>query len=247
MGDLIATALYSEIIRLVEVLNCQGVTPHDLEVLSGASPWSRRVVGRVHCGDRFLWAMLEMEQSLEKAGFREDDFRRLARDPDKLQQVLKVAREGIVTAGPIIDSIIRIDRSVKPSYQDWVKEVLHLELEGTGPTEYDVAKLKQWLHKGQKGGTWVKGQVIYEYLKEKKMLESCLGLTDLLAIEAKGIEFFRQHFADKVVFGWKSVVRDRIDNLHAPYLYEYGDKVVLIWDWLENDWCGDSPALLFAS
>lgn len=248
MGDLITTASYSEITKLVEILDHQGVTPHDLEVFRKASSWSQQVVGRVHRTDRFLWAMLEMEQSLEKAGFREDDFRRLARDPDKLEQILKVAREGLVIAPePIIDSIIRIDRSIKPPYPDWVKEVLHPELEGAGPAEYDVAKLEQWLHNVQKGGKWVKGQKIYEYLKKEKMLESCLGLADLLAIQAKGIEFFRQHFAGKAVFGWKSIVRNRDDRLNAPYLYEGGDKVVLRWHWIENVWRAYDPALRFAS
>lgn len=145
----------------------------------------------------------------------------------------------------IIDPIIRVDRSVRPAYPGWVKNFLHPELQGTGPIEYDVSRVEQWLHDGQRNNT-IKGQKIYEYLKEKKMLQSCLGLSDLVAIQAKGIVFFRQHFAGKAIFGWKSVVRDRGD-LSAPCLCGHGGEVVLCWDWLEDDWHGCSPALRFAS
>ena len=144
-------------------------------------------------------------------------------------------------------STVRIDRSVRPIYPDWVEKVLHPELEKTGPAEFDVSKLKLWLHKDQKGGKWLKGQKIYEHLKDNDMLESCLGLADLIAIQAKGITFFRQHFADKAVFGWKSVVRLRDGSLSAPYLCYVGGKVVLHWFWLGYDWSGSGPALRLAS
>lgn len=244
MGDLITTASYSEITKLVEILDHQGVTPRDLGVLRKASSWIQQIVGRVHRMDRFLWAMLEMEQSLKKAGFREGDLNRLVRDPEKLQQVLGIAREGVVVE--VSDPIIRINRPIKPTYPDWVKGLLHPELEATGPAEYDIAKLEQWLYDGQKNG-WVKGQKIYEHLKNNNMLESCLGLADLVAIQAKDINFFLQHFAGKAVFGWKSTVRGRGGYPNAPCLFERGDKVLLDWNWLENDWDDRYLALRFAS
>ena len=42
-------------------------------------------------------------------------------------------------------------------------------------------------------------------------------------------------------------VRNRDGNLNAPYLYYDGDKVVLNWNWLENDWNGNNPALRLAN
>lgn len=146
-----------------------------------------------------------------------------------------------------IDFMIRVDRSICPTYPDWVEKVFHPELEKIGPVEFDAAKLELWLHEGQKGGKWIKGQKIYEHLKEKKMLEGCLGLSDLLAIQAKGIAFFRQYFAGKVVFGWKSVVRYRRGHLYAPSLCGDGDRVVLDWNWLGRGWDDDDLALRFAS
>lgn len=167
-------------------------------------------------------------------------------DPKALQNFLK----GLVpttNGDKVSDSIIRINRSVKPTYPDWVVKVLHPELEMTGPAEYNAAKLEQWLHDDQKDGGWIRGQKIYEHLKNNNMLESCIGLADLLAIQAKGIYFFRKHFAGKMVFGWKSVVRSRFGNLRAPCLCESGDEVYLHWRGLEGAWGGLGPALRLAS
>ena len=49
---------------------------------------------------------------------------------------------------------------------------------------------------------------------------------------------------------WKAFciyVRNRDGNLNVPYLYENGDKVILNWNWLDNDWNGNNPALRHAT
>ena len=199
----------------------------------------------------------QLMDSLELAGFTPAEITTLGQAGGTVLNEISLVLKGgakIVSVKPVekpvpavVDNIIRVDRSVRPVYPDWVRIVMHPELEATGPVEYDVTSLEQWLHGGQKNGGWVRGEKIYEHLKDKKMLESCLGLADLVAIQSKGIAFFRQHFAGKALFGWRSVVRRRNDNLLAPYLYESGDEVVLYWYWLNNDWNGLNPALRFAS
>lgn len=101
MGDLIKEAGYSEITKMVEILDHHGVTPHDLEVLRKASSWSQSVVGRIHKTDSFLWAMLEMEHAAAKAGFNENDFRRLAQDEDLCKRVLELIRDQDGTIGAV--------------------------------------------------------------------------------------------------------------------------------------------------
>lgn len=179
-----------------------------------------------------LGLMHEVVVTGRKVGFTSEDWGVLAHNENKIREVLGLIRGDVAIQ---FDSIVHIDCLVRPAYPDWVKEVLRPELEGTGPAKYDVAKLEQWLHDGQKNGGWIKGQVIYEYLKEKKMLEPCLGLSDLLAIKAKGIYFFRQHFAGKAVLGWKSTVQHHHNNLlRVPYLCDDGEEVILRWAWLKN-------------
>ena len=146
-----------------------------------------------------------------------------------------------------IDSIIRVDRSIRPSYPDWMKEVMHPELENSGPAEYDILAVEQWLHDGQKDGKWIEGNKIYSHLKETNTLKTCLGLRDLEEIQKKGIAFFRKHFKGKAVFGWAGIVRSRDGDLSVPYLYEGGGKVVLSWYWAGSRWGSSSPALRHAS
>ena len=159
-----------------------------------------------------------------------------------------ILRESSVSVPePTIDPIIRVNRSISPAYPSWVK-VLHPELENIGPAEFDVSKLELWLHKDQKDGRLAQGKVIYEYLKEKEILVTCLGLTDLLEIQKKGLAFFRKYFQDKAIFAWKSVVRHRDgDRLNAPSLVERGGQVMLSWGWLGGIWSDAGPAARFAS
>lgn len=44
-----------------------------------------------------------------------------------------------------------------------------------------------------------------------------------------------------------TIVRNGDGNLNVPYLYENGGKVVLNWNWLDNDWNSTNPALRFAN
>ena len=155
--------------------------------------------------------------------------------------------EKVQTPEPPLDTIIRVDRSIRPVYPGWVKTVQHPDLEPLGPAEFDASRLELWLHEGQSDNKYTKGHKIYEHLKEKKILEDCLGLRDLEEIQKKGLAFFRKFFKGKTVFGWKSVVLDRYGSLRVPYLCGSGDKVVLDWRWLGSGWGGNNPALRFAS
>jgi hypothetical protein len=91
---------------------------------------------------------------------------------------------------PAIDTLIHVDREAPLRYPDWKKDVLHPELEHTGPADYDLADIvpNLWLHDGQKDGKTVRGQIIYDHLVANNMLESCLGLADGLAPSAVRLE-----------------------------------------------------------
>ena len=125
-----------------------------------------------------------------------------------------------------------------------MKEVVHPELQDTGPAEYSVKEIGQWLHDKQKNGT-IEGYLILAYLRDNKMLEDCLSLLDLEAIQRKGILFFREHFSGKSVYGWKSVVIHHNGQLSAPYLIETNNWVVIVWNHLGDSFRSHSPALRF--
>lgn len=146
---------------------------------------------------------------------------------------------------PVLDFLVRVDRSVKPSYPDWFKKLEHPELECAGPAEYDLqTAVQQWLASGQE--SVIKGDRIYAQLKKDNALASCLNLQDGLAIQQKGIAVFRKLFAGKAVFLWGSVLQRRSGRLSVPCLYESGGKVVVFWRWLDFSWVSDFPALRFS-
>lgn len=156
-----------------------------------------------------------------------------------------------ITELATIDPIVRVDRTVRPVYPDWVAtDYINtpelVALEKMGPSEFDASRLRKWLHPKQKKGV-VTGHLIHTVLKEKQMLSSCIGLADLFGIKAKGAAFFRQNFKDQVVFGWRSVVPHRDGRLCVPGLILFGGEVVLRWDWLGVDWGETCPALRLAS
>ncbi len=146
---------------------------------------------------------------------------------------------------PASDFIIRVDRSLRPSYPDWMKKLKHPNLECSGPAEYDLSSVELWFHDGQHSGS-VDGNTIYKHLQKNNDLTSCLNLQDGLAIQQKGIAVFRNLFADKKVFLWGSVVQSRYSQLMVPYLYDNSYEVELNWFWLDYNWYLEYPALLFS-
>ncbi len=79
---------------------------------------------------------------------------------------------------PVLNFLVRVDRSVKPSYPDWMKKLMHPELELAGPAEYNLQDgVEQWLHDGQKNGV-VSGNTIYKHLQKGDNLATCLNLQD---------------------------------------------------------------------
>lgn len=158
-----------------------------------------------------------------------------------------VTNEASVKEEIPITTLVHVDRSIKPAYPDFVKKVMHPDLESKGLAEYDIAgAVSLWLHDKQKNGV-VTGQTIYDYLKTNNLLKSCGNLQDALAIQKLGVAAFKKAFGNKVVYFWKSVVQYRGGDLSVPYLYVLGDEVGLGWRWLDRYWHGRGPAVRFAS
>jgi hypothetical protein len=143
-----------------------------------------------------------------------------------------------------LDFIIHPNRIFKPKYPQWMKKVMHPELELTGPMDYNLkTQVELWIHPNQEF-KFATGHEIYEKLKSDEALNDCLSLVDLLDIQAKGISLFRKIFSGKSVFAWKSVTEGEKYNA-VPYLFEDFNDVVLDWKCLDNEWFYHHPALRF--
>lgn len=160
----------------------------------------------------------------------------------------EVLREGVRTE-PLppevpLDTVICVDRSIRPVYPEWVKTVVHPELESTGPAEYDLGTIDLWLHPEQKNSC-IEGFRIYEYMGKRRMLEGCLSLRDGEEIQKKDPAVFQKFFGGKLVYLWKSIVQDRAGHLHVPFLTGDDDGVWGDWYRLDHSLVGREQALRF--
>jgi hypothetical protein len=169
------------------------------------------------------------------------------RDPDKyseyLQAFINPARND--AKSPVTNELVHVDRSVRPVYPTWATVVMHPELEALGPTEFDPSKLELWLHPRQVQW-WTPAQVIYDFLKENNMLAECLGLSDLMAIKSRGLDFYRRFFGSMTLIGWKSVVGYYRNSVVAPALIEDSGEVDLYWHLVKHNLGSGDPAPRFA-
>jgi hypothetical protein len=145
------------------------------------------------------------------------------------------------------DFFVHVDRSVPPAYPHWKKRLMHPEWELLGPTQYDLRNLWPFYHDAQRHGM-IQSDEMYSYLKYSEILANCIGLADLMAIQAKGLPLYRKLYRGKVALGWKSVSQDSDDySIRVPTLYELDGELLLGWVWVINNISlgPDSPPLRF--
>lgn len=143
-------------------------------------------------------------------------------------------------------TIIQVDRSKPPECPYWSIGPLYPHLEMRGPTEFDIVSLVRWLHDEQASGHCPRGRAIAGYLRDRSLMASSLGLLELVAIQAKGIDFFRRYFADKEICGWKSTRRYNSSRKLVPVLSDNGHHVSLDWQNLDGLYGSRSVTLLFS-
>ncbi len=137
---------------------------------------------------------------------------------------------------PPLDFVVRVNRSAKLSYPAYMVRVMYPELEVTGPAEYDLRTMVETWRTADQSRAEVRCHSIYADLLIAKAIEDQLGLSDLIAIKAKGIGVFRQ-FNARHIYGWRSVIEGKQEVLYVPYLSEHKGQVVLHW-WMSALFCG---------
>jgi hypothetical protein len=193
--------------------------------------------------------MGEVVITAANADWEPEDFSQLSKDKNLMKLVLGVLHGTHVIKVkeiPTLNFIVKVNRSIQPSYPDWVKRVIHPELGQSGSPEYDLRSIQLWYHENQKYKS-ATGHQIYLELDGKNALNDCLELADLLAIKAKGFEVFCSQFIGKEVCAWKSVVQRSDGSLHVPCLNVSYSKVALYWRCLDGYFKSGSPALRFNS
>ncbi len=121
---------------------------------------------------------------------------------------------GELTVSEKSSRVLFVDRSVKPAYPDWVKELPKetRELEATGLEQYDPSNIPLYLHPKQKNGGRLEGNSLYAFLKESGLIEHCLSFRDGEEL-VKHPACYPESWKDKYIFLWKSVVLESKSNL----------------------------------
>ena len=144
-------------------------------------------------------------------------------------RICELAREGLVPFDKLEASIYRHDPMVlvdcvSISEFDFPKGTVNIsqceQLEMNGPVEFDISKLKQTFHPRQVAGEMIPFSDVYLYLEENKLLDDCLGFSELLAIKKKGYDFFSQHVPyyegpGALLIGWKTTIRGANGDFHV--------------------------------
>jgi len=141
-----------------------------------------------------------------------------------------------------LDFIVCVDRSIKPTYPK-NREPHFPKYELILPTKYDHRELIQWQNDYQKYGQQITtGEDIY---LDGPDISDCTNLMDLIAIKEKGIAVFRAVFQGKIVFAWKSVVENDVDDVFVPLLWEQNEELVLGWRYIGRNFDHNCVALRF--
>lgn len=165
---------------------------------------------------------------------------------ERFKELLKsgsIPEDALQTLVDTYDPIIHVDRNAQVVYLNEAKP-LYPKFELSGPSDFNVTELEQYLNEKQKNGS-VSGNEIYEEFIAKNMIEDSLGVPELLAIQKRGIGFFRLYYAGKAVSGLRSVAQDSNGDLRVPCLCGRGGGVVLEWYWLDGHFDSDCLALRF--
>jgi hypothetical protein len=115
-------------------------------------------------------------------------------------------------------TMIHIDGNlVRPHYPKEMS-VLYPDLEYPGIAEYDVRDVNPWLHKMQTRKVGCTGDIIFNFLKEEKLLESCLNLQDGHAFQQQiGVGIFYEKFGYDFLYLWRAI-GTMYGSLYVPYL-----------------------------
>src|SRR3989344_4936922 len=86
------------------------------------------------------------------------------RNPERVADILQDVVDTDTLVLPRQDPIVRVNRSVRPLYPDWIKDVSYKDLESVGANEYNARKdVGLWLHDGQVQ----KGRIIGHEIRDK--------------------------------------------------------------------------------
>lgn len=163
---------------------------------------------------------LGIAHALADMGGTDKDFTILINNRPLCDEVAKVIlRRHFVTVGFPLPNV----------YPVWVKRLLYPDLAHIYcSSEFDVRTLERKLPVYVQGRI-ITGDIVYQFLCNRGMINQCLGLPELNAIQKKGIKFFEEYFHGLVVMGWRSISEHERGGYFVPGLSVHGGELLLGW------------------
>lgn len=140
---------------------------------------------------------------------------------------------------------VAVGFSLPDVYPGWVKRKLYPDLAHLySLTEFDVRTL-EWKYPVYVQGRIVTGDIKYQFIVSRGIINKCLGLPELKAIQKKGPGLFKEHFDGLIVMGWRSVVEHNNGVLCVPGLYSDRGNLLIEWYRLDEEFGPGRPVISF--
>lgn len=110
-----------------------------------------------------------------------------------------------------------------------------------GTIEWDPKNIELYFSESQKSGS-IKGTELHKELADKNVLNATV--LDWLLEHPDQIP---ESWKGQYVYFWGTIYRNSDDNLYVRYLYWNDDKWNWNYNWLDNDFDDQNPAVLLAS
>ncbi len=109
------------------------------------------------------------------------------------------------------------------------------------PITYGLQDLQYWQYYNV--DLRCNGPLVYNFLTKKNFLRRCLGVEDLIAMDAIFFSLIKQKFHIRKIFAWRSAVRRMGENIFVPYREE--DEDLIQWWKIRYSEEDDYSALMF--
>ncbi len=136
-----------------------------------------------------------------------------------------------------------IDLDTKPFVPDGWSVEKHNK---GGQFQWDGAKVKLYLARGQKNGKVIEGNKLRNKLR-KELAKKHVFNANLLDYLLAHPHLIPEEWKEKAVFFWGTIYRDRGGGLYVRCLFWSGDGWNRDFGWLDRGWSGGSPAVVDAS
>ncbi len=146
--------------------------------------------------------------------------------------------------------LITVDRSIPPTYPEWMKTPVDPELSRSGPPSFNLAKVEAYLHPWQIGGGIIFGPEFHLHLKDTGIINRCLSLRDgeeiVKAVAEKRVKW-PEKFCDENLrlYLWKDAAWDLNPHIRVPILSYFDGRVSIGWNWYTMILLKVHPAAVF--